>query len=221
MKIFLVGLILLTITFSGLSTKEKKNNKERGVILLTYNGYKTIVPLYGKMNPTKSNLLQQDQILIQKGVASYFKNFDVIVTTDDSLFYTFPENKRVRCVITSDTLKLRTSYGIILAGGISVYNSLYLNDTTPVLVSIPNIERFDFIPTVISHEVAHAIGLAHQSLFNKSIKLMEYRIGDSLVGPIMGNSMRSKESKWYKGTNSFGQYQDDEEVISRTFPRLK
>jgi hypothetical protein len=62
-------------------------------------------------------------------------------------------------------------------------------------------EAIAYVADVASHETGHHYGLAHQSVFDANGNMAdEYRDGDGIRGPIMGNSFGDPRSLWAYGT---------------------
>lgn len=213
MKAVLITLLyLLSLTHENFG--DLKNIKPgKGIILLTYYGYNPKTPtfnLYAHLSP--SMLDRYDQEKIQEKLEYYFSDFDVTFTQDDSLFYTYPVDHRIRVVITRDTLE---GYN---TGGLSFYNSLHRNDTSASLVTSSGFSYVDStISQAIAHEVGHQLGLLHQSKWFLCFKIKEYNDGTLEKAPLMGRSYDAKKAEWWKGFNSRLRWQDDKKVISRVF----
>jgi hypothetical protein len=218
-KALFVSLGIFLISFNPPLNVPK--NSSKGVILLTFNGYNPKTCLFNQYDHlSPSDLYYPNTTTIQEKVSKYFSDFDVTITTDDSLFYSYPKDHRVRVVITSDSLPQYNDKGnfINYAGGLSYYNALHRNDTTPSLVSSLSLGNdAKDISEAICHEVGHQLGLQHQSKWFAFFKLREYNPGNEERAPIMGNSYHSKRAVWYKGFNSYLQWQDDKKIISNTF----
>lgn len=222
--LFAAALFVLGFTYRSTPPTPVPHNPQsagKGIILLDYDGYRPEVEAWGQYDTLRPAMISDSaKIIVKQKVEEYFNEWDVLVTTNDSLFYTYPQKYRVRVTVTASMLfTLRNGY-FVMPGGISFYNQLYLGDTTTCLVSTPAL-GFDSraIADGIAHEVGHSLGLAHISDWIGPKLIEEYSPGDSLQAPIMGVSYRAKKAVWTKGTNAFGQYQDDREIIAKTWCR--
>lgn len=187
----------------------------KGVILLTFNGYPSE---NGKFSWQPSYILQPDRIDIQLMVYHYFDNWNIVITTDDSLFYTYPIDKRIRCVITSDTLILNGNN----SGGVASVDALEKGDTSSTIISCPNLGYNNRdIADCIAHEVGHELGLNHQVYWRDGRFIHEYDMGTWDEAPIMGCSYHAKKAVWRTGYVKDGSIQNDTLMISRTFSRIK
>lgn len=193
----------------------------KGVIYLNFNGYKRAdsAEVFAKQSWAPSNLPDSSKLAIQVQVMTYFSDWQVILTSDPSMFYSYPQDHRIQVIISSDSLARQDIFGYIyLAGGISYLNSLLTKDSTPALVSIPALFSNKNIAIATAHEIGHMLGLAHQSEYDQSFnKTEEYNSGDPFTAPIMGRAYFAKEAVWYKGFNTIRMWQDDKEIISKTF----
>jgi hypothetical protein len=74
-----------------------------GCILLDFDGNTTsTTSLWGEINSAPSGMTSQQIISIRDSVRhDYAFNTNILVTTDESVFNTFPSNKRTRVVITT------------------------------------------------------------------------------------------------------------------------
>lgn len=222
MNILLTFLISLTIFMSG---EKQSTPPGQGIILVDFDGYYSSIPLTIKNYNSPSLLSDSAQSIIVGCVQDYYSLWNVKVTRDEKLFYSLPSNKRIRVVVTEDSIPIIV-YGMILvgyAGGRTlVYNSLYFNDTMPSIVSSSAFLQLRSIADAIAHEAGHQLGLAHQSTWVGAEKKEEYSLGKTIdEGPIMGISYQARQAVWTIGTNSYGQEQNDTAIISKTFKRIR
>jgi len=221
LKLFLLAILFPTLL---LSQKQIPSKPGKGIILLSFNGYKPQKRLwqYPSFDSAKLQAWQEEYIMARIG--DLYGEWNVSVTTDEHLFYTYPKRYRIRCVITRDTIRIPvvTWAGLfeIQTAGRAEINSLALGDTSACVVSIAgtgDITRN--ISDAAAHEIGHTTGLQHQSLWFFGCKIDEYNPGNVRKAPIMGVMYFSINSAWWKGRNSDGIYQDDKAIISKTWIR--
>jgi hypothetical protein len=194
----------------------------KGVLLLSFDGYYPVKQVWGRydsIGPT--SLSDSSRTIIINDVKEYFKDFDVVVTTDSKLFYTYPQNKRARACITDDKYYF---YFQIEIPGFTKYNALFLNDSTPSIISVTSetlVGNLRNISGGVAHEVGHLLGVGHQATWENAEMIEEYALGDSAFAPIMGMFYKAKSIGWTIGINSNGQYQNDKKVIGETWTQLR
>ena len=150
-----------------------------------------------------SGLTAEQQETVRSRVqADYAKvSQNIVVSTSESQFYSYPINKRMRLILCSNNWYNPN------AGGVAYINSYSWGDDTPCFVFTGSYSyNVDNISNAASHEPGHTFGCRHQSLWDAAcIKISEYR-----SGCIMGWGR-----EWAIGTNSLGcnTIQNDIEVI--------
>ncbi len=177
------------------------------------NGFNIDTPAFSIDNDTTTFSSEElDAITeIWSRVAEDFAPFNVDVTTVDPGNFSATEGIRVAVGGSWDDW-----YGNS-AGGVAYTGSWRWNSDTPVFVFEDNTNNGDakYTAEAISHEIGHALGLQHQSVFNsQGILTEEYNTGDGNWAPIMGLGFESELTTWHNGTNQNGVYQDDIAIIA-------
>jgi len=125
-----------------------------------------------------------------KRVSEDYRPFEINITTDSTVFFAAPINRRIRIIVTP------TSSWKPLVGGVSFTGSFKWGDNTPGFVFTDRLSNNPkFIADCCSHESGHTLGLSHQSKYDNSCAIVEtYNSGSGTSGdqtswaPIMGNS---------------------------------
>jgi hypothetical protein len=190
-----------------------------GVILLDFNGHivtGTSWNVSGDINCAPANLSSNEISLIVQRATNDYSPFNIIVTTDESVYNNANNAKRMRVVIT-ETWEW---YG--QSGGVAYINSFGWADNTPCFVfsSLLNY-NVKMIAEACSHEAGHTLGLRHQSTYDGNcIKTSEYNYGQGTGetgwAPIMGAGYNQNLTLWHKGPNSIScsTIQDDVAIIA-------
>ncbi len=133
----------------------------------------------GTLTLTPSGLTDVQKEEIRLKVASDYgvdKGFvrKIIVTDVDSVFKSYPLNRRVWVIITSYHEWYQAS-----AGGVAYVNSYTWSDDTPCFVfSKAYGYNEDYIAHASSHEPGHMFGCRHQSYYDENCNLIDsYRSG--------------------------------------------
>ena len=145
---------------------------------------------------------EQQEMITAKVAADYARvSPNIVVSANESEFYSYPMNKRMRLILCSN------NWYNANAGGVAYVNSYAWGDDTPCFIFTGSY-GYDAnnISHAASHELGHTFGCRHQSSWDAAcIKTSEYRIGC-----IMGWG-----TEWAIGPNSLGcnTIQNDIEVI--------
>ena len=189
------------------------------VILLDFNGQVvsgTSWNVNGDITCAPANLTDAEISVIFQRIATDYIPFNVIVTTDETVYAKANPYKRIRVIVTESW----EWYG--KAGGVSFLNSFTWGDNTPCFVfsSLLNYNLKN-IAEACSHEAGHTLGLRHQAAYDANgVKLSEYNwgAGSGEIGwaPIMGAGYNQNLTLWHNGPNSISSttLQNDIDIIS-------
>lgn len=189
-----------------------------GVILLDFDGHlvsETNWNYNGDINCVPSNLTTQVMSTIMDRVINDFNPFNVIVTTDETVYNAATATKRMRVIITE------TWEWFGQVGGTSFLNSFTWGNNTPCFVfsSLLNYNEKQ-IAEAVSHEAGHTLGLRHQATYNGTTLVSEYNYGqgsgETGWAPVMGVGYYKNVTIWHNGPTPTGytSFQNDVAVIT-------
>lgn len=164
------------------------------VVLLDFNGQivKSTIwnTLYGDtINCTSSGLNASEIRIVIDSIRKDFVNFNIDLTTNESVYSRYERNKRIRLIITDNSFKPNV-------GGVSFTGSIKWGDETPAFVFSRTLNyNTKYIAETCSHEIGHTISLSHQVDCINGVYTNPYRIGT-----IMGNSLNTPGAYWGIGT---------------------
>jgi hypothetical protein len=148
-------------------------------------------------------------------VKNDYSPFNIVVTTDESVYNAASSNRRMRVIITE------TWEWFGQAGGTSFLNSFTWGNNTPCFIfsSLLNYNEKQ-IAEAASHEAGHTFGLRHQATYNGTTLVSEYNYGagtgETSWAPIMGCGYYKNLTTWHNGPNSMGSssFQNDVAIIA-------
>lgn len=189
------------------------NPQGKPVILLDFDGHNiqnTSWNWNGDILCDGSGLTTEQMAEVMAKVADAYSMYDVLVTTNESAYYSAPPNRRTRIIFTT------TWEPFGMAGGMAFLNSFTFTDGTPCLVftSLLNYNT-KFIKEAAAHEVGHTLNLYHQSVCSEGLLINQYNMGGNGVAPIMGNGYYQPITIFIEGTNSNCEIQNDHSVINQ------
>jgi len=180
-----------------------------GCLFLDFDGYN--LPAGSSWNgglaiyATPSTITPTQLQIAWEVVAEDFKPFNLNVTTDENVFNTYPTNRRMRCVITSET-SIPPGYG-----GVAYINSFTDVTDPPCWVFMKDADIVGRnVGETASHEFGHTLGLTHDGN-----NVFAYYTGHGNWAPIMGESYYKNITQWSKGEYpNANNLQDDLQIIS-------
>lgn len=150
-------------------------------------------------------------------VAEDFRPFNLNITTDSTVYFAAPINRRQRIIVTANS----SWYGN--AGGVAYLESFRWGMEIPGFV-FSNLLAHNTknVAEASSHESGHTLGLNHQTKYSAScVYETEYNPGTGTgeIGwaPIMGKSYSKNLSLWHNGSStSCSNLQNDLAILAST-----
>lgn len=183
----------------------------RGCFLIDFNGH-NVTGIWGEFYCTPSNLDASKQLsVLNRVISDYSFDASIVVTTDEAVYNTYPQNKRRRCVVTTNNF-----YGNV--GGVAYIGSFNWYDESPCFVFSSLLgDNAKFVSDATSHEFGHTVGLYHavdDTHFpdGSCVKNSEYLVGDL----IMGSSYYSSSPRFDVVEIACGATQDEKQVTTNT-----
>ena|GEM_PF-736031 len=190
-----------------------------GVIFLDFDGTLVSGTFWnssGDFYCAPANMTETEIALVTQRVTNDYSPFNVIVTTDESVYNTANPYARERVVITESW----EWYGRQV-GGVSYIGTFNSGSTTPSFVFSSLLSYSSkSVAEAVSHEAGHSFGLYHQALYDANcVKISDYNYGQGTGeiawAPIMGSAYAKNLSLWHNGPTSAGcsSWQDDVSII--------
>jgi hypothetical protein len=182
-----------------------------GCVMLDFDGY--FMPAGNQWNngnsidARPSGLSDADVQLAWEIASEDYRPFSVNITTNESVFNSYPKNRRMRVVITP------TNTAAPGSGGVAYIGSFNANNDVPCWV-------FNLGGRVsgetISHEVGHTFDLGHDGRSNPN-EIYYAGVEGTTFAPIMGASFYRPVSHWSRGEyDRANNKQDDVATIAGT-----
>ncbi len=181
----------------------------KGCVLLDFDGQYVAGTPWNSGNPINAAPSPLTNTEIQEfweGVSEDYRPFSLNITTDESVFNSYPKNLRMRCIVTP------TNTAAPGAGGVAYVTSFRGNDDTPCWVFQGGAK---FGGDAASHEIGHTLGLSHDGRVNPSEEYYTASDNSGVWAPIMGAAYGKAVTQWSRGEyNRASQTQDDLAIMS-------
>ena len=190
-----------------------------GVVLLDFDGHLVTGTAWNSggtsINCTPANISGDAVTKIIERVSNDYAPFNVVVTTDETVYNAADPFKRMRVVLTESYEWFGT------AGGVAMVGTFTSGNNTPcfVFTSLLNYSEKK-IAEAASHEAGHTFGLFHQGVYSGTTLTGQYNYGtgsgETGWAPIMGCGYNQNLTTWHNGPTSQGYnvYQDEVAKIS-------
>lgn len=142
---------------------------------------------------------------VTASVAAHFTPFNVVVTTDETVFNLTPIGRRIRVIITESWEWFGS------AGGVAYVNSFFWTDNSPAFVfSLLLNYNTHHVAEAAAHEAGHTLGLRHQSDCVGGVVTNQYSVGKT-----MGVSYSVPQGVWWTGTSALScTQQNDTQMLT-------
>ena len=129
---------------------------KKACFLLDFDGYNVPAGVWSATNCAGSDFDATQIADIINRVRSYWAQFNVEITIDEARYYTYPVNKRIRCVITRTNF-----YGNV--GGVAYINSLNWADQEKQCFAFCDLlqRNLKYNADAIAHELGHTVNGRH------------------------------------------------------------
>lgn len=166
---------------------------------------------------TPANISADNEITVWKVVSEDYRPFNVNVTTDSTVFLTYPATERQRLIVTRNaSWQTVSTTGIGRIGGFGYYSS---GPEASPCFSFPggfsssnplSTTSAEKLGEVSAHELGHAFGLTHDGGTGTN-----YYSGHGTWAPIMGSGYNRVCTQWSKGEyTGANNTQDDLAIIA-------
>ncbi len=143
-------------------------------------------------------------------VSEDFRPFDLNVTTDESVFNSYPIGKRMRCVISPGSKS--TVYPKPGVGGVASFNTFSKTTDNGYNICWVFLADVRSCAQAASHELGHTLGLGHDGRKLTDGTVEDYYAGHGAWAPIMG-SAAPNVTQWSKGEYALASNQEDDMAI--------
>ena len=212
--------VFATTAFTAQAQVPKLNSNPgaSATIFLDFDGHTVNSPYWNSGMPfyaTPSGLTNTQINTTFSQVAEDFNPFNINITTDSTVYFAAPINRRQRIIVTANS----SWYGS--AGGVAYIESFRWGLEIPGFV-FANLLGYNEknIGEASSHETGHTLGLNHQTLYDANCNYVsEYNpgtgTGATSWAPIMGNSYGKTLTLWHRGSSTgCNTIQDDLSILA-------
>ena len=176
------------------------------VVLLDFDGQFVVNAAWNGGNPINAlpyDITESEVIELFKLVSEDFSAFNLNITTDSTVYFNAPANRRIRCICTPTTIAYPGS------GGVAYIGSFTWGDDTPCWTFNGGVKGGG---ETCSHEIGHTLGLWHDGRELPTYH-EEYHYGNGNWAPIMGAAFSPDMTQWSIGEYQYANNQQDDIAI--------